>query len=182
MVSINRLAVDYINLMTYAMVGVVLIGPEFVMLLASKQYWEGIKIIPPIVLSNYLIFAYTLYVNIEHYHKKTPYITINTVIAACCNILLNYFLIPKFGYVAAAYTTLFSYSVALILHAIYAKRLENELYPLKTFTRPFIHIAVAVLLFYIFINEWYIRWPIAIAYVLLMIYRERMKLIKLLRR
>ena len=68
--SINDLAVDYINLMTYAMVGVMLVGPEVVKLLASSKYWEGISIIPPVVLANYIIFAYTLYVNIEHYYSK----------------------------------------------------------------------------------------------------------------
>lgn len=119
--SINDLAVDYINLMTYAMVGVMFVGPEVVKLLASSKYWEGISIIPPVVLANYIIFAYTLYVNIEHFYKKTPYITVNTLIAAGSNLILNYIFIPLYGYVAAAYTTLFSYLLAFVLHARYAK-------------------------------------------------------------
>ncbi len=64
------------------------------------------SIIPPIALANYMIFMYTMYVYIEHYYKKTVYITKNTLIAAGLNVILNFILIPKYGYVAAAYTTL----------------------------------------------------------------------------
>lgn len=171
--KINTLAKDYINLMTYAMIAVILVGPEVVKLLASRKYWEGISIVPPIVLANYVIFAYTLYVNIEHFHKKTTYITFNTIVAAVTNLILNYIFIRRFGYVAAAYTTLASYMVAFVLHASYAKKIEPEVYPLKTFARPLLHIFFAVILFYCFIDEGFIRWLIMMVYLLVMIYRER---------
>lgn len=175
--EINQFAKDYINLMTYAMVGVILIGPEVVKLLASKQYWEGISIIPPIVLANYIIFAYTLYVNIEHYYKKTPYITLNTLIAAGCNLVLNYIFIPKYGYVAAAYTTLVSYLLAFVLHANYAKKMEKNLYPISFFARPIIHIIVAVTFFYAFVELWLVRWLLVITYILFMFWRERYRVV-----
>lgn len=171
--QINVLVKDYINLMTYAMITVVLVGPEVVKILASIKYWVGINIIPPIVLANYIIFAYTLYVNIEHFHKKTAYITVNTVIAATVNFVLNYIFIGKFGYVAAAYTTLVSYLVAFVLHAAYAKRIEPLLYPLSTFIRPLMHIFAAVVIFYLFIDNGFIRWGLILIYLLAMFYRER---------
>lgn len=175
--EINQIAKDYINLMTYAMVGVILIGPEVVKLLASKQYWKGISIIPPIVLANYIIFAYTLYVNIEHYYKKTPYITLNTLIAAGCNLVLNYIFIPKYGYVGAAYTTLVSYLLAFVLHANYAKKMEKNLYPISFFARPIIHIIVAVTFFYAFVELWLVRWLLVITYILFMFWRERYRVV-----
>lgn len=174
--SINTMAKDYINLMTYAMVGVILIGPEVVRILASEKYWEGITIIPPVVLANYVIFAYTLYVNIEHFHKKTLYITVNTLIAAGTNIVLNFILIPKYGYVAAAYTTLASYLLAFVLHARYAKKLESDVYPLNTFIRPILHIALTFVIFYVFIDMWYIRWLILCAYLVAMAFKERRRI------
>lgn len=176
--SINDLAVDYINLMTYAMVGVMLVGPEVVKLLASSKYWEGISIIPPVVLANYIIFAYTLYVNIEHFYKKTPYITVNTLIAAGSNLILNYIFIHLYGYVAAAYTTLFSYLLAFVLHARYVKKLEPDVYPLKSFARPIAHIFGAMIVFYLFMNEWYIRWGGLCIYLLLMFIREWKKIVE----
>lgn len=176
--DINLIARDYINLMTYAMIGVILIGPEVVKILASEKYWEGIVIIPPIVLANFVIFSYTLYVNIEHYYKKTVYITINTIIAAITNIVLNFILIPIYGYIGAAYTTLFSYFVVFIFHARYAKKLEKNLFPISSFVRPGIHICLAVAIFYVFLDNWMIRWVCIVTYILAMsvVERERITL------
>ena len=161
--AINKRSKEYIELMTVAMMELILIGPEVVKFMADKKYWDGITIIPPIVLANYAIFAYTLYVNIEHFHKKTVYITINTLIAAGVNIVTNYIFIPMYGYLAAAYTTLFSYGIALILHASYAKKLEKKLYPINYFAFPFFKILVAVIAFYLVLDHEVWRWIIAIA-------------------
>ena len=40
--------------------------------------------------ANFLIFAYSLYVNIEHYYKKTVFVSTNTIIAAILNIIMNF--------------------------------------------------------------------------------------------
>lgn len=171
--SINIRAQDYIHLMTYTMVCVIMLGPEVVKILASEKYWEGTIIIPPIVLANYVLFAYTLYVNIEHYYKKTIYITINTIFAAVLNLVLNYFLIPRFGYVAAAYTTLVSYLMAFVLHARYAKKMEPDLYPISFFIRPFLNIIVMVIIFYLFLDRCAVRLVVTFFYMFLTGYRER---------
>lgn len=171
--EINVVAKDYINLMTYCMIGVIMVGPEVVKLLASSAYWDGIKIIPPVVISNFVIFAYTLYVNIEHYHKKTTGITINTVIAAITNIILNFIFISRFGYIAAPFTTLTSYLVSFVLHARKSKKLEPDLYPIKHFAFPLVEIGVATILFYVFMDNAIVRWVIVVLYVLAILVKER---------
>ena len=171
--DINKFAAYYINLMTYTMVCLILVAPEIVKILASKNYWEGIAIIPPIVLANYVIFIYSLYVNIEHYYKKTVNITFNTVIAALMNIVLNLIFIPKYGYVAAAYTTLTAYIVSLVMHSTYARRLESNLFPVKMLIRPMIHICLTVVLFYTLTNYGVIRWLLMTIYFGLMVLREK---------
>jgi O-antigen/teichoic acid export membrane protein len=139
-----------------------------VKLLAKKDYWAGISIIPPIVLSNFVIFAYTLYVNVEHFFKNTIPITINTVIAAVVNIVLNFLCIPKFGYVAAAYTTIVAYMIALLLHANNAKKLEKDLYPIRVFKSAILQLSFTVIVFYIFKEQWYIRWTFLAVYFVFM--------------
>ena len=171
--EINTIAKDYINLMTYCLIMVVMVGPEIVKVLATPSYWDGFKIIPPVVMSNFVIFAYTLYVNVEHYYKKTKGITVNTIIAATTNIILNYLFIPKYGYIAAAFTTLISYLVSFVLHAIKAQILEPGLYPITYFIFPLGEIVIATLLFYVFINTSIIRWVIVIFFVIAMIIKER---------
>ena len=174
--EIKVVARDYIHLMTYAMGSLILVAPEVVKILANENYWEGISIIPPVVLSNFVIFAYSLYVNIEHYYKKTPYITLNTVIAAVSNIILNFIFIPRYGYVAAAYTTLASYIISFTLHSRYARKLEPNLYPLKQFINPLVNLLVVTVAFYVFKEQPVIRWGLMCVYVLAMFYKERMRL------
>lgn len=177
--NINKYAVDYIHLMTYIMIGLIMVGPEIVQILADARYWEGIKIIPPVVLANYIIFVYTMYVNVEHFHKKTVFITINTVIAAVSNLILNFIFIPYFGYVAAAYTTLVSYIIALLLHARYSKRLEKKLYPIKLFLPSLLHILAAVAVFYVFMGMPAVRWGAVAVYLGVMAFINRGMILRL---
>ena len=159
--DINHRVKDYIEIITVAMIGLILVGPEIVKILAGKDFWEGIRIIPPIVAANYAIFGYTLYVNVEHFYKKTVYITWNTIIAAVVNIVTNYIFIPKYGYVAAAFTTLFSYLIAFALHARYAKQLNKELYPLIVFFIPLLKLFASIVVFYLLLDQLLLRWSIA---------------------
>lgn len=167
--EINELAKDYIFFMGSTMVCIIMVGPESIKLLASEAYWEGISIVPPIILANYIVFMYTMYVNIEHYHKKSVYITFNTLTAAVINIVLNLFLIPHFGYVAAAYTTLAAYFVSFFLHSRYAKKLEPKLYPLSYFRKSLVHVILAVVLYYPLQNHALLRWALTLCYVVFVI-------------
>lgn len=162
--DINDKATWYIALMTCSMVCLVLVGPEIVKILAPSSYWEGISIIPSIVLANYLIFCYTLYVNTEHFYKKTKSIAAYTVVAAIFNLITNFILIPKYGYVAAAYTTLASYIVALVLHARKAIKLEPDVLPVKKFASSFVFVCIGTVLFYVFKENWIVRWSFAIGF------------------
>lgn len=171
--TINSQAKKYISLMALAMSGLTLIGPELIKVLADSEYWVGIMIVPPIVLANFLIFAYTLYVNVEHYYKKTVSITLNTVIAAIINIITNYLFIPKYGYFGAALTTLFSYGISLFLHANNSKKLNSSLYPISYFLSPFLKMVAVVIIFYLFIDVPFVRWLFAAVLLLFEIFQYR---------
>lgn len=174
--EVNCVSRDYIHLMTYAMVGLILISPEILKLLAPPAYWEGIILIPPLVISNFVIFAYTMYVNVEYYYEKTLFITGNTLIAAVLNVVLNGVFIPKFGYMAAAYTTLFCYIVSFGLHTRYARKLNCEVLSLCQYIIPIIYIIASTALFYILMEEAVFRWSFAFIYVAGIILAERKRI------
>lgn len=129
-----------------------------------------------------MIFAYSLYVNVEHYYKKTKGVTVNTLIAAGCNIILNLIFIPIFGYVAAAYTTLVSYFVALLLHARCSKKIEKKVLPFKIFIMPFLEILGITLIYYLLLNMTLIRWSILIVLMCLAIIKNRELIIQYLKK
>lgn len=155
--AINSKVEIYVSIITYMIIAIMLISPEVLKLLAPKEYWSGIGIIPPIVITSFVIFIYTLYVNIEHFHKKTKIIALNTAIAAILNITLNYIFIPKFGFYAAAYTTLVSYTCAFFLHYKFSKRIAPLLIPLSIMLKPFFLIIIVTLIYYFFVDQLMIR-------------------------
>ena len=76
----------------------------------------GIGCVPPIVLGILCQYIYTHYVNIELHLKKTKFVSFGTIFAALLNIILNAIFVPIYGFVAAAYTTFFSYICLLVIH------------------------------------------------------------------
>ena len=57
---------------------------------------------------------------------RNKYITYASVTGAILNIILNYFAIQWFGYIAAGYTTLICYIVFAISHSLFVKKVSKE--------------------------------------------------------
>ena len=95
-------------------------APEALMILSfsSSDYWIAKAVVPPIVLGTLAQYFYTNYVNVEIYCKRTTIIAAGSIIAAISNYILNALFIPKYGYVAGAYTTFASYFILMILHFV----------------------------------------------------------------
>lgn len=80
-------------------------------------------IIAPVAGSTFFIFVFQLLANLEFYYYKNYLITIGSVCASILNIVLNYVLIEKCGYLAAGYTTLACYVVLAIMHTMFVLRI-----------------------------------------------------------
>jgi len=156
--EINIQYTRYVNLISLLLICILLSTPEIIKIFAPEQYYDGIIVIPLFVLSNYILFSYTFYVNIEHYYKKTVVIATNTIIASLVNIVLNLYFIDKFGYIGAATTSVLSYLLSFICHYKYAKGLNNNLFPISVILKPILLILIAFFIFYFFLNTWFIRW------------------------
>lgn len=115
--SFSILFVAIVNLMLIAF------APEAITFFAPPQYYEAIWIIPPIAASVVIMFVYQHYVNIEFYFEETKKIAIASIGAAILNILLNYFLLPIFGYFITGYTILLSYIIFALIHYFMYKRI-----------------------------------------------------------
>ena len=160
--AINKAINYYIELMLIIITGLLFISPEIIKIFAPKEYWSGISIIPPIILSSFIMYLYTIEVHIEYYYKATKQIAINTCIAAVVNVILNFIFIPKYGALAAAFTTLAAYTVSFTMHYINARKLDRELISIKKYLFPIAFAILASLIVYIFLYNIIIRWSIAI--------------------
>ena len=105
---------------------IMLLGPEVLWLMGDSPYKEARGVIPP-VMAGYAVQAiYTFYVNIETFSKKQKNIALSTLIAAIINVVLNWIFIRKFGYIAAAYTTLIGYLTLFVMHFAVVKFMKKS--------------------------------------------------------
>ena len=78
--------------------------------------------IPALAAGVYFTALYNVYGNILLFKKKTVNIMVATTLTAILNIILNYIFIGYYGYVAAAYTTFFSFVVLAIFQGFMVRR------------------------------------------------------------
>ena len=124
--NIKRVA--YPSFAIIAVVNIVLIAfaPEVIKIFAPKEYYDAIWVIPPIAMSVFFMFMYSFFALFEFYFEKPQYITIATIVGALLNVILNYFCIKKFGYLAAGYTTLVCYVIYALMHYMFMKKVLKE--------------------------------------------------------
>ena len=103
-----------------------LFAPELVWVLGSSKYAAAAWVVPPVSCSVFFSFLYSLFTNIEFYFENTKNITKATLFASVLNVVLNFIFINKFGYIAAAYTTLICYMFLSLIHYVYMKRILKE--------------------------------------------------------
>ena len=147
----------------YVALACVAFAPEGILLFGGKKYIEAVPCVMPVVLGVLCQFIYTHYVNIELHLKKTKYVSVGTAIAAIFNVITNLYFIPRYGYIAAAYTTLASYFVLLAIHMIITKvvlkvNLYDDLFMIASY---FIVCLISVGLTFIYSNT-FIRYCIIV--------------------
>jgi len=120
--------IAYAALVMVAAVNILLIAfaPEAVRIFAPKEYYDAIWIVPPVAMSVYFIFSYSLFSEFEFYFEKTKFITLATATSAVMNIILNYIFIQMFGYYAAGYTTLVCYIMYATFHYLFMRRICRD--------------------------------------------------------
>lgn len=96
-------------LMAFMLLGVIALAPEVILLLAGRNYYEAAWVVPPVAMSVLLLFYSQLFINVEFYYEEKTLLVWGSIGSAVLNVVLNALLIPKFGFVAAGYTTWFSY-------------------------------------------------------------------------
>ena len=125
-VMIDRLTKPLLELVALFCVGIAFFAPEIIMVMGTKDYSAAAYVIPAAAAGTFLHVMYDLFSNVAFFNKKPIYIMSATLVAAMTNVILNYICIKRYGYVAAGYTTLFSYLVLAAVHYRISRILEKE--------------------------------------------------------
>lgn len=124
--AISKVTMPILALFAVACLFIILLAPEIISLMATGDYREAAYAIPPIVGGVFFQVQYFMYANVLYYYKKPRYVMYASVTAAVLNIVLNYIFIPKFGYIAAGYTTLICYLLQAIIDYIAMRKFVGQ--------------------------------------------------------
>lgn len=161
--SIQILSISKIYLTVFAVISAIciLIMPDFMFIVAPKSYDDAKSIISIVILATFFLYLYSFFVNLELFHKKNQYTALATFIAAAVNIVGNAILIPIFGYKAAAFTTLISYMVLMLVHYIITdKVLKVNIYPIRFFAPQTLFVCLIAIITNIFLDKIIVRYAI----------------------
>src|SRR5574344_1110425 len=97
----------------------------------GEEFREGLRIVPILLIANLFL---GIFFNLSMWYKlndKTKYGAIITIIGAIITVVLNYTLIPYFGYVASAWATLTCYVVMCVLSYLWGQKYYKITYDIK---------------------------------------------------
>ena len=176
--EIKRYVKPYLLAFSTIALGIVAVAPEAIKIFGTRDYYGSEAVVPPIVMGVFFQFVYSLYANIEFYYKKTQKLAKGTVIAAIINIILNFMFIPRWGYVSAAYTTLVSYFVLMIIHYIMANRIDNrDLYGREFIIAITVIMALLIIIFKLLYSLFIIRYILIFLLIfgIVIVFRKEIK-------
>jgi O-antigen/teichoic acid export membrane protein len=108
--------------------------------------WAGLKIVPILLFANIFV---GIYYNLSIWYKLSALHTrsgaIITLIGAAITLVVNYFFIPVFGYMASAWATFLCYGSMMVISYIWGQRV----YPVPYAWRKLLAYMVIVLMVYL---------------------------------
>ena len=181
--TIFQVSKTYVLIFALRTCGIMLVTPELLFFMGGSGYREAVYVMPPVSLGCVCQFMYSMYVSVEQFNKRTVGMALASSVAALSNYVLNFIFIRRFGYIAAAYTTLASYFILFMIHVFLVNRMKiGRIYP----TIYFIRVLVFLMIYTIGVNYLYtnstLRYVCILVYVfigLLYISKRKKKIIML---
>jgi len=157
------------SVLLFAAFGLSLLSILVLAILFPPSYQAAEPVIPIITLSTMLTGVWYIFMIGVNIRRKTILEFVYVVIAASVNLLLNLFLIPSFGAIGAAVSTLLAYALLVIVSYI----VNQRIYPIGFEIGSFIlRLAIGVVLYagstlLIHAQKPLISWSISIVTLLL---------------
>ena len=177
--GIRRIIGTLIIIVSLVTMGLVLIAPEAIMILGGEKYRESIWLVPPLSFSVFLTFVYSVFADFELFFGDNRYVLSASILGAVANIILNLVFIPRYGYVAAGYTTVAGYLLMSIAHYLFFRvtcgknKLDTqELIPLPLFCLTTLGLAVMCGLFMKLYPYIVIRYILVFLFLILAVWKR----------
>lgn len=150
-------------------------------LVKDSSYWEAMQIVPIVLLANLCL---GIYFNLGIWYKltdKTRYGMYLSIIGAIVTISFNLILIPKFGFMAAAWVTLAAYGTMMVLSYLLGQKHYPVPYNLKQILG---YLSIAIVLSLVALStdaNYYINTILVLVFLGLIALFEKKEIIRLLK-
>ena len=122
----------YLIICVPAAFGLSFLSEPLINIMTGEQYHNGYKIISFVAFGALFLGLQQRFQAAFIFYKKTIYITIAITVSGIVNIILNFILIPKYGYIAAGLTTLISFALLLALMIVFSRKFFIWKFPFST--------------------------------------------------
>ena len=122
----------------FMLLGIIALAPEIIYIMAGEKYAEAMWVVPPVAMSVLLLYYSDLFDCLLFFYEAKIFLAISAILSAGINVVLNALFISRFGFIAAAYTTLASYLILAVVDYIYMlkicriKKISNDMYDIKS--------------------------------------------------
>ncbi len=153
-----------------------------VLIIRKEGYWEGMKVVPLIIMANFFL---GIYHNLSVWYKlsdKTKMGAYISIVGAVVTLGLNFALIPQYSYMGSAIATIAAYSTMMIISYI----LGNKHYPIPYDMKKIggylgLSIVLSLVCFYFFRENYFVGVGAIAVYVGFIYINEKATLMRIIK-
>jgi O-antigen/teichoic acid export membrane protein len=125
-----------------------------VLIIRDPKMWEGLKIVPILLFANMFL---GIYYNLSIWYRLTGKTTAGayiTLTGAAITLIINYFFIPYFGYMASAWATFLCYGSMMVISYYWGQKAYPIPYPAKKLVAYMVIVALLYFLHHFLTGFW----------------------------
>ncbi|AXG73721.1 polysaccharide biosynthesis protein [Flavobacterium arcticum] len=153
-----------------------------VLIIRNESYWEGMAVVPLIIMANFFL---GIYHNLSVWYKlsdKTKMGAYISIIGAIVTLGLNFALIPKYSYMGSAVATISAYTTMMVISYI----LGNKYYPIPYDMKKIcgylgLSIALSLVCFYFFRENYFVGVAAIVVYAGFIYINEKATLLRIIK-
>lgn len=145
---VSRLTRYYLIICVPAVVGLSVLASPVIKILTAPEYHEGFQIVPLVAIGGFFLGLQQRFQSGLAFYKRTNLIMVSTIASGLLNVVLNFLLVPRYGYMAAAITTLISYAFLLATMAVVSRKYFVWKFPFKSLAKVAVASAIMALVVY----------------------------------
>jgi O-antigen/teichoic acid export membrane protein len=145
---ISKITRYYFIVCIPAVIGLSVLSRPIIKIMTGELYFEGYKIMAFVTLGVLFLGLQQRFQAGFLFYKKTSFVTITILSSGLLNLLLNFLFVPRYGYYAAAVTTLVSYAFLLFLVIIFSRHLFPWQFPFRSSAKVIIASAIMGIVVY----------------------------------